>query len=396
MYIDRSRFPAELAALPQWVCWRLEPDKRSNRDAKVPYCSATGKRTSASNPSTRATLDEALYYADKYMFSGVGFMFTEESGIVGIDIDHCLEDGKPNNVAADILANLPPTYIEISPSGTGLHIFLRGTIPSGGNHNSKTGVEMYASSRYFTMTGNKYQGAVDSIAADNGCLEYIHCKYVANSKKTKSESKYQPVIVLADDEILSLAQSSKDGDYFGQLWRGEWQEKYKSQSEADFALCRKLAFWTARNEAQIDRLFRQSSLFREKWDARHGVATYGETTIKKACSATTQVYTPPAAKQAPEIFEQGGAYYRRKGEKFYRITNFIVEPTEMITAEEEAQLSCELVTDIGERHKMVFMSSDFSTLQKLEGVLNKKTIALAFLGGEGDLKLFKIFLYTLD
>jgi primase-polymerase (primpol)-like protein len=73
------------------------------------------------------------------VFIGVGFVFAAESEIVGIDIDHCLEDGKLNSVASDMLAHLPPIYIEISPSGKGLHIFLRGVLPPGGNKNSKTG-----------------------------------------------------------------------------------------------------------------------------------------------------------------------------------------------------------------------------------------------------------------
>ncbi|MDR0532158.1 MAG: DNA primase [Oscillospiraceae bacterium] len=395
--MKENRLPPDLAALPQWVCWRLEPDQKSNRDAKVPYCPATGKRASPSNPATWATLADALNCAEKYHYSGIGFMFTAESGVVGIDIDHCLTDGKPNSIAADILTHLPPTYIEISPSGTGLHIFLKGTLPPGGNRNSKNGVEMYAASRYFTMTGNKYQGVVDNIAVDDGALEYIHSKYVAQSRKTKAKStNYQPGLFLSDNDVVLLAQQSKDGAAFDALWRGDWQEKYKSQSEADFALCRKLAFWTARNEAQIDRLFRQSQLYREKWDANHGNSTYGQTTVIKACDATDKVYTPPPIKAPPEIFQQGGCYYRQRGDKCYRITNFIVKPIEMILADDEAQLSCELLSEIGETHKMTFLTSDFATTAKLEGVLCKNTIAVSFLGGDSDLKLFKIYLYSLN
>jgi len=152
-------FPPALAALPNWVCWRLEPDARTARDAKVPYNPHTGRRASASNPATWGTLAQALACAEKYQFTGIGFVFTQESGIVGLDIDHCLVDGKPNETAADILLRLPPTYIEISPSGTGLHIFLRGALPAGGNRNSKHGVEMYSSARYFTMTGKGLSGS---------------------------------------------------------------------------------------------------------------------------------------------------------------------------------------------------------------------------------------------
>jgi primase-polymerase (primpol)-like protein len=216
-----NRFPEELSRLPQWVCWRLEQDKKTGRTAKVPYSPKTGYKASSNSPNTWGKLDEALLYVDKYMFAGVGFVFTQVSGIVGIDIDHCIEDGKLNIVASDILSHLPPTYIEISPSGKGLHIFLRGALPPGGNKNSKTGVEMYASNRYFTMTGNRFQGAIDSIAFDSGgVLEYIHQKYIATSRKSTNNQSFQAVSSFSDEEVLRLAQDSKDGSKFLALWSG--------------------------------------------------------------------------------------------------------------------------------------------------------------------------------
>ena len=125
-------FPKELAALPQWICWRLEPDPK------------TGRKASSTNPQTWATLAEAEAARQKYLFTGVGFVFTEAGGIVGVDIDHCKkEDGSWNEVASAILAKYP-SYTEISPSGTGLHIFYRGSMPGKGNKNSQSAVEMYA------------------------------------------------------------------------------------------------------------------------------------------------------------------------------------------------------------------------------------------------------------
>ena len=391
---ENLSFPPELAALPNWLCWRLEPDARSGRPAKVPYNPHTGRRASATNPASWGTLAQALSCAEKYQYTGVGFVFTKDAGYVGLDIDHCLTDGRPNDIAKDILAHLPLTYIEISPSGTGLHIFLRGVLPGGGNKNSATGVELYDNARYFTITGKKYQGAVDIIAEDNsGALEYIHQKYIAVGRKTRKSSTKSMPGTLADDDILRLAQASKDGANFDALWRGDWQGKYKSQSEADCALCCKLAFWSGRSESQ--RLFRQSGLFRKKWDRLHGSGTYGETTVSRACEMTGSVYIPPAPKREQDIFEQGGCYYRCKNETYQRITNFTVEPVQMIIGEDETQLSCDLITENGERFFQQLLSSDFSTLPRFKGVLNKKTIALSFMGTENDLELFKIYVYSL-
>lgn len=395
---QNPQFPQELAKLANWVCWRLEKDTKHSRDAKVPYCPATGKRASSNNPQTWGMLDAALQAASQYAYSGIGFMFAEESGITGIDIDHCLTNGRVNEVAAAILAKLPPTYIEISPSGSGLHIFIKGTLPPGGNKNSRSGVEMYSSGRYFTMTGQKYQGVVDFIGVDSGgILDFIHQKYVAPKQKSRKQSTYQMGAMLSDDDIIRLAQGSKDGENFSALWNGQWQEKYKSQSEADFALCRKLAFWSGRNENQIDRMFRKSALFRGKWDSRHSAngQTYGEQTVTNACSMTDSVYLLTRKKE-PDVFEQGGCYYRRKGDKYYQITNFVVDPIQMIASEDESQISCDLVTELGERFSQIFLSGDFSTLSRFKTALSKRTIALSFMGGEGDFELFKIYVYSLN
>jgi len=247
------------------------------------------------------------------------------------------------------------------------------------------------------MTGKKYQGSVDYIAEDNsGALEYIHQKYITSGRKTRKSSVKSTPGMLADDELLRLAQASKDGPSFDALWRGDWQSKYKSQSEADFALCCKLAFWSGRSESKIDRLFRQSGLYREKWDRLHGSGTYGETTVSRACEKTVSVYIPPAPKREQDIFEQGGCYYRRKNERYDRITNFTVEPIQMICGEDETQLTCDLITESGERFSQQLLSSDFATIPKFKGILNKKTIALSFIGTETDLELLKIHVYSLN
>jgi primase-polymerase (primpol)-like protein len=60
---DKARIPQELAALPNWVCWRIEPDKKSERATKVPYSPKTGYKASSNNPQTWGTLDEAIFSA---------------------------------------------------------------------------------------------------------------------------------------------------------------------------------------------------------------------------------------------------------------------------------------------------------------------------------------------
>lgn len=283
-------FPQELTALRQWICWRLEPDPRGEKPRKVPYDPRTGRKASSTNPETWATLPEAMRAQTKCLFTGVGFVFTEAGGIVGVDIDHCLSrtvravsarcsgaaeplQGCPRpsslasqdlegdvtiSEAAQAILDKYPSYTEISPSGAGLHIFYRGVMPGKGNKNSATGVEMYASARYFTMTGNRLEGTPEAIADGAQALPWIHENYIARKQARKSKAKKAARrVVLTDEQVLEKARAAQNAEDFTTLWEGRWQEKFASQSEADLALCCALAFWTGRAREQMDRLFRQ-------------------------------------------------------------------------------------------------------------------------------------------
>ena len=251
----QTTFPPELAALPQWVCWRLEKDAKGERDTKVPYNPKSGGKASSINADTWTTLDFAQKAQKQHSYSGLGFVFTKEAGIVGVDIDHCIapDTGALNDVAAAIVEKMPPTYMEISPSGTGLHIFLRGAMPAGGMKNSKTGVEMYSHARYFTMTGRRYGDCPVAVATDDATLAWIHENYVATAKKEPAKPavrKKKQAGPLSDDEIVEKARSAKNGEKFTALWEGRWEAEFASQSEADLALCCKLAFkWSAAGAA---------------------------------------------------------------------------------------------------------------------------------------------------
>ena len=391
------RFPDELASLPQWICWRLEPDPKNDKPRKVPYDPKTGRKASSTNPQSWATLAQALAAKDKYLFTGVGFVFTEVGGIVGVDIDHCRnEDGSFNETAQAIL-DKAPSYTEISPSGSGLHIFFRGTMPGKGNKNSTSGVEMYASARYFTMTGNQLEGTPDTIADGSAALPWIHENYIAKKKADRKAKvkKAARTVSLTDEQVLEKAAASQNGEEFTALWEGRWDGKFGSQSEADLSLCCSLAFWTGKNKEQMDRLFRQSKLFREKWDKIHHAdgATYGEETLEQAIQRTDQVYSPGGELG---LYEADGRYYRERGENVYALTNFVVHPLEMIVAEDETQMTCDAVTMYGETFRLSFMTSDFASAQKFKAVLNKRTISLCYLGSDGDLEILKAYLAGLD
>lgn len=97
-----------------------------------------------------------------------------------------------------------------------------------------------------------------------------------------------------NEEQRLLDKARRAGPSLDVLYRGDWQGRYPSQSEADLALCSKLTFWFQKDAVCIDRIFRQSSLFRAKWDEKHfgDGSTYGQMTVEMAISGRRDVYVP--------------------------------------------------------------------------------------------------------
>jgi len=102
---------------------------------------------------------------------------------------------------------------------------------------------------------------------------------------------------LDDNEIRKRMLASKNGNRIRELFEGKWQSRYGSQSEADQGTCNDLAWWTGGNAEQMDRMFRQSGLMRDKWDRSVGNnETYGQRTIRIAIRDTKNVYDPTKGK----------------------------------------------------------------------------------------------------
>jgi primase-polymerase (primpol)-like protein len=152
---DRRRklstpFPAGMMNRARWVRWDIV--FRKGEWAKVPL-TVDGDFASSTDRDTWTTFADA---SASTIGAGLGFVLGD--GIGGIDLDHCLVDGKPNKVAASFLETVPGHYIEVSPSGDGLHIF--GTAEAAlGSRKTIDGLhlERYSTGRYFTVTGNVFQ-----------------------------------------------------------------------------------------------------------------------------------------------------------------------------------------------------------------------------------------------
>src|SRR5215218_8136510 len=277
--------------LAQWINWRYE--ERDSRVTKVPICSHTGQLAAVDRPETWGTYEEAVRASKEHSHDGVGFVFTEEDRYAGIDLDKCRdpETGELEEWAKELIEHLD-SYTELSPSGTGVHVLIKAELSAGGRRKGQ--IEMYDSGRFFTVTGQHLPGTPKKIVERQVEIEVLHRMIFGFTKgDTNGQVSHGPGNDLSDTEILARAGQAANGEAFDKLWAGD-TSGFASRSEADLALCSRLVFWTGGDPSRVDKLFRQSGLYRSKWDERHygDGRTYGQATIEKAFEGATEFYVP--------------------------------------------------------------------------------------------------------
>lgn len=239
--------PAELRELKQWVLWKYE-DKGSGKPTKVPY-SSNGNLASVTNPSSWCDFNTAINIYNLGGYDGIGFVFTENDPYAFIDLDHTNDQA---DYERQLKANREfDSYSEVSPSGQGLHIIVKGSIPQGRKRSS---IEIYSSGRYATMTGIVYDNKpiVDRHEMLNSLFQQMGGPPQTYSIIDEPQSE-------DDNKIIEMASQAINGVKFTDLFCGNWSNYYPTQSEADFALIDIIAFYT-QNRNQIDRIFKKSSL----------------------------------------------------------------------------------------------------------------------------------------
>ena len=299
---------AEIKALRQWVAYRLTWDEKKEKIKKIPINPHDGTQAKANDPTTWGTYEEAMTFAMRQGLiagksGGIGFEFA--NGYAGIDLDDVIDEkGNLTDYAAEIV-QIMNSYTEISPSGRGLHILFKIDVPlseiGSVRRNTASGIEVYDTGRYFTVT-EKIYGEYKPIQERTEECKKVYVKYFIQEEKIKSikDWKYRPQDYnpnggkpQPEPDLLELMFNSESGQSLRALYNGDFSG-YGSQSEADLALCNHLAFWTSKNPQRIDELFRASGLYRPKWDEKHDSAgnTYGQITISKAINSTNHVYEP--------------------------------------------------------------------------------------------------------
>jgi hypothetical protein len=230
-----NNIPEELRERPQWVVAYKN---------KEPINPRTGRSASPTDSTTWATFEEAVQVGAMH----VGFVLTDEDPYSIIDLDAPFTDEQ--KARHQRILSVFPSYTEVSQSGQGLHIVVRGSIPHGTRRDR---VELYSSQRYMIFTGRVLKNLPVTDQQETLTMLFEEMQSTAERTLLVEEDE-----VYTDATIVERAINATNGDKFTALCNGDLSG-YPSQSEADFALLTILCFYSKSNQ-QVRRLFRFSNL----------------------------------------------------------------------------------------------------------------------------------------
>lgn len=309
--------PYGLRGRRQFICWdwkwtENKKDPSQSKWTKVPKNPKTGGNAMSNERSTWSEFETACKAVDKYGFAGIGVMFAD--GLIGIDLDDVIVDGKLNDKAKEIIQTVE-SYTELSPTETGVHILAFADIPE----SVKTDVdgnsfEIYGWGRFFTLSGKlipEMWYKIRKKAETNPAVNAVYEKFFKRSEQPKTINKYTTnklnleyntgeigTQLLFDEDIYEkcIKQFERrkihpnEPNKFKEIYDyGNWEDYYPSQNDADVGLCGLLTFYSDSPE-QVNRMFENSALYRDKWERRWGDSTYGRRTIQLAFERCTSRY----------------------------------------------------------------------------------------------------------
>lgn len=247
-----KNIPKELRALPQWVI----ATKSSNPDHdKLPMrADNIRKMADPTLPESWNTFEMACE-ATTEAKPHVGFVLSVDDPYCIIDLDN------PDNPKKDwpeehramlralntkIMATFE-SYTEMSQSGTGVHIIVKGSIPKGVNRDT---VEMYSDTRYMITTGRVIK---DLPIVE--CQELLDLLYNEMKPMSASVELEELVATEEDNDIIEQAMLASNGQKFTDLCNSV--PDGVQNSEQDLALLSIIAFYSESNE-QCRRIFRMT------------------------------------------------------------------------------------------------------------------------------------------
>lgn len=156
--VEHNAIPPALLDRDRWMLYDTSADTERRPFGWDARRGRLDKSASWKNDDDLLSFDDAREAASSKETYGIGYVLDESGPFVAIDIDKGLDDaGRPKEWLPKLAPFLGETYLELSPSGTGIHVWYRGDLPEWWEDKHVTaeeheGVDAF-DGRFVTVTG---------------------------------------------------------------------------------------------------------------------------------------------------------------------------------------------------------------------------------------------------
>ena len=297
--------PQEMKDRPNWVAIKTWYNEKRGKVEKRPIDCNTGEYADSVNPATWTTFDKARVFVKEKGYTTVAYALDRKDGICCIDLDGCLDDdGNYSALANQVMRKCGKTYMELSVSGKGLHIFGKTKGMDVRSFSKDGDMEFYQEGRFISMTGDGASySALESF--DTPSMKELILRKCEKRGEWKGQGQgVEGLSIMTDRDVVEKAcADKKHGATFKALYEG--QDLQNNHSNSDMSLMNRLAFWCNGDKEQMLRIFATSGLYRPKKSDG-----YYEGTAIKAVRDTTSRYSvkpkAPPTKKPTNGSDKGG------------------------------------------------------------------------------------------
>jgi len=287
-----ENIPPMLKQRRNWVAWGIRDVPLKSPFNPVSLLSGRPLPAKAGVRETWGSYQNAVECVKRGLASGIGYEF-DGNGMYGVDLDHVIDgDGKLTPQAHEVVGKLN-SYTEISPSGTGLHIFVMAPSANITRHRKKDYfLEIYNEGRYFTVTGNVY-GSIRAIETRTTELQNIHDKFLLLDTTRNVVNLPNPTMTSSAEQERFLHIGLDRDKAFAAMWAG--QRRNRNESSDDIALMNKLAYWCNADPDTMIRAFLSSPYHAQKNESHKMKCQRADYLPNTARKAATTVYSTAIA-----------------------------------------------------------------------------------------------------
>lgn len=216
--------PQLLRDIPRWICWDYMDYGDGKKPRKVPISPNGDYGVNYNDPSAWRPFEDVMREAKDRGGLGVGFVFSEDDDIIGVDLDNAYDEQawlKP--WAREVAKVFAGAFCEQTPSGLGLHFIglsskikgrTRVELPDGDG-----GIERYSENRWFTFTGLPVcEGDVVDV---RGAMAWLEDNYFGGAATARPETPSFPADIEHDIELarVCLEHIGRNRASIGEDWR---------------------------------------------------------------------------------------------------------------------------------------------------------------------------------